>query len=815
MLFKRNKKEEPHKGDIFLANGIYIKQPTMNNGHLVINCFLRALIVFLLVFGAIGGFLSAFQISYNYLLVIVMFLILSMYFSFLYAASKFVYRDLGYILFFIIFVGAIYVLRLYANSGFYVIINTVLARAQAYFELSGVREYEVQISNDYLTVAIVSIFVGMVMIIVLNIWIYSTMSLIWTVLLTFPMQLIPLYMKLNPDPIYIIALSAGYLAVVIFKANGHYLAFAWDTPFHVKGFKKDRITYTQDASIFRQILLTILVLGFCMIIIVEAVFPARAFESRFESDRLREATSDTIANFVLLGFAGMWNRYASTGGLSGGELGGVSNVRPDYQPDLVVSFTPYSNQAVYLKGYTGGRYGDNRWESIYNNQGTSEGRGQDDVAIFEEESLKKEGLAMQRFMAANYKYGAYGIMDVKNVGANSAYLYYPYYTIFNDYSIYKNHSMLSSVQGLGYQQQKSYSYYPKIVWEDELGNVTPKQMDTSEVDEIYLEVPEKNQEVIREECERIGLNADMTENEIVEMVRDYFVDNIPYTLNPGSTPRREDFINYFLKKNRKGYCAHFASAATLLFRQMGIPARYIEGYAFSLEAALASDENPIKKYDDYYQGYSYLGRSTVLDVEVTDAMAHAWVEVYVDGFGWKVVEVTPGSTEVTDEDDFWAAFTAFLSGDGNTNGNTNVFGDLSLSRFTWLVYAILVVIALMLCIYIARIAIRKSIRYARCHQKDEKEAMIASYADVCDMIRLCDKSFNACRSHQEQLLYIAAHYYTVQEREKMCDYLERASFSKERISSEILGMLSDMIRQIRRAIWKTERLRNRIRLCKR
>lgn len=815
MLFKRKKKDEPHKGDIFLAEGIYLKPPVMNNGHLVFNCFLRALIVFLLVFGSLGGFLSAFGISYNYLLVIVFYLILSMYFSFLYAASKLVYRDLGYILFFAIFVAAIYVLRIYANSGMYVIVNTVLTRAQAYFELSGVREYEVQIDNDYLTVAIVSIFVGMVIIIVLNIWIYSTMSLFWTVLLTFPLQFIPLYMKLNPDPIYIIALSVGYLAVVIFKANGHYLAFAWDTPFHVKGFKKDKITYTQDAGIFKQILLTLLVLGFCMIIVVESVFPARAFESSFKNDRLRDATSDTIANFVLLGFAGMWNRYASTGGLSGGELGGVSNVRPDYQPDLIVSYTPYSNQAVYLKGYTGGRYGDNRWESIYYEYGAVP-TDQDDVAIFEEESLKKEAVTLQQAMMFGDEYGAYGVMDVRNVGADTEYLYYPYYTLFQDYSIFRNHSIMSSVQGLQFQHENSYVYYPKVVWEEELGNVSPGQIDTSQVEDMYLEVPEKNQKVIREECEKIGLNSNMSENEIVEMVRDYFADNIPYTLNPGSTPRREDFINYFLTKNRKGYCAHFASAATLLFRQMGIPARYVEGYAFSLETALASDENLTKKYGNYYWGYSSIGRSTVLDVEVTDAMAHAWVEIYIEDFGWKVVEVTPGSAEETDEDDFWSAFMNLINGVGNNDEDSNNgLGELSLSKFTWLVYVILIVIAVMLCLYVGRLVVRKGVRYAKCHQRNRKEAVIACYADVCDMIRVCDEQFNACRSHHEQMMYISAHYCIIEEREKMCDCLEQASFSEDNVSSEILQALSDMIQQIRKSIWKTERLRNRIRLWKR
>lgn len=814
MVFGKKKKKTEHNEDILLAKGVYLQQPVMNNGHIIYNCLLRSLIVFLLVFGSVGGFLSAFQISYNYILVILFYLLLSMYFSFLYAASKFWHRDIGYILFFGIFIAAIFTYRNHANSGFYTIVNTVLKQAQTFFDLSGVREYEVRIANDYLTVAIVSIFVGMVMIIILNIWLYSTMSLIWTVLLTFPLLFIPLYMKLSPDVIYILALGTGYLAVVIFKANGHYLAFAWSPPFQVKGLKKDRVAYTQDATIFKQILLRILALTFCMVILVEAVLPANSFENKFKNDRLRQQTSDTIANFILLGFSGMFNHYDSTGGMSGGKLGGISNVRPDYLTDLVVSFAPYSNEAVYLKGYTGGIYGDNQWESIYGDGDAD--TGQDDIAIFEEESMKKEGKALQKDIATGEEHSAYGVMDVKNIGADAAYLYYPYYTLFEDYSIYHNHSKMMSAQGLKIQQEASYSYYPKVVWEDSLGSITPAQIDTLQVDSIYMDVPAKNTDVIRKECNKIGLTADMTENEIVEAVRDYFAENIPYTLKPGATPQGEDFVNYFLTKNRKGYCAHFATAATLIFREMGIPARYVEGYAFSFETVLASEQNNTKRYGNYYQGYSTIGESAVMDVEVTDAMAHAWVEIYVDGFGWKAVEVTPGSNEAIDEDDFWSAFADLLNGSGADLGNNgNVFGELGLSRFTWLIYVVLVVIALFMVIYIGQIAVRKGKRYMRCHQKDSREAAVACYADVCDMIRVCGDGFDACRSHGEQLMYISSRYYAIPEPEKVCEQLEQISFGESLVSGEILEGIMKLTRQIRRAIWKKESMKNKIRLCKR
>lgn len=812
MLFRR-KKEQPHKEDVFLAKGIWLKKPVMDNGHIILNCFLRSLIVFLLVFGTVGGFLSAFQISYNYALVIFFYLILSMYFSFLYASSKMVYRDIGYIAFFAVFVLVIYKFRLHANSGFYTIVNTILRRAQEFFNLSGVREYETQIDNAYLTVAIVAIFIGMVLIIILNIWLYTTMSLFWTGILTFPFLIIPLYMKLTPDAFYLIVLLIGYLSVVIFKANGHYIVFAWDSAFHLKGLKKNRISYTQDAGIFRQILLSVVGFFFCIVILTQTFFSPLQFEQKFKSDRLITKTSETVAKFILLGFGGFYNQDTSAGGMSGGKLGGVSNVRPDYQTDLVVSYTPYSNEAIYLKGYTGGIYGDNQWESLYGELGP-EGN---DVETFGNESMRKEAMSLYAAFMTSQENSAFGTMDIKNVGANGNYLYYPYYTLFDDYSIYSNHELLSSTQGLRMQEETTYYYSPKVAWEESLGEVTPKEMHTEEIDPIYLDVPEKNKKVIADTCSEMGLSKDMTENEIADTVKAYFEENIPYTLKPGATPKNKDFINYFLEKNKKGYCAHFASAATLIFREMGIPARYVEGYAFSLEAALASDINEEKLYDNYYYGYSAIGESAVVDVEVTDAMAHAWVEIYIEDFGWKVIEVTPGSNEITDEDDFWSAFGEFFN---NSNidvdgGDGNDLGDLELSKVSWLGYVVILLVFITLFIIILRIAVRKWLRYRKCHQKDVREAAIFGYADICDMLRVCNADFDLCRSHIEQLDFISVKYKISFDKEEMCHRLEEISFSMAQAKKEDLEIILHFVKKVRMIIWKQADFKKKLALCKR
>ena len=41
---------------------------------------------------------------------------------------------------------------------------------------------------------------------------------------------------------------------------------------------------------------------------------------------------------------------------------------------------------------------------------------------------------------------------------------------------------------------------------------------------------------------------------------------------------KNDFVQDFLVNTKSGYSVHFATAATLMFRYFGLPARYVEGY---------------------------------------------------------------------------------------------------------------------------------------------------------------------------------------------------------------------------------------------
>lgn len=142
----------------------------------------------------------------------------------------------------------------------------------------------------------------------------------------------------------------------------------------------------------------------------------------------------------------------------------------------------------------------------------------------------------------------------------------------------------------------------------------------------YLDIPDS----VKEGLSALGPVSKVTtlaeKRQRVEEIRNFLAKNYTYTTNPGKTPLGKDFITYFLTESRKGYCTSFASAAVMLLRESGIPARYAVGLT------VGSDE---------LHG-APLSADGLRQYSINDHHAHAWAEVYVDGLGWRPVEMTPG-----------------------------------------------------------------------------------------------------------------------------------------------------------------------------
>lgn len=138
----------------------------------------------------------------------------------------------------------------------------------------------------------------------------------------------------------------------------------------------------------------------------------------------------------------------------------------------------------------------------------------------------------------------------------------------------------------------------------------------------YLQLPEQTAQQARQWLEE---NVDdipdattgWTAWLYVEKVMDAVRRSAMYDLGTGKMPEdAEDFALWFLEESDTGYCVHFATAATVLLRSMGIPARYVTGYLVQPKANNA-------------------------DTMVRLRDAHAWVEVHMPNCGWITLDPTP------------------------------------------------------------------------------------------------------------------------------------------------------------------------------
>ena len=167
-----------------------------------------------------------------------------------------------------------------------------------------------------------------------------------------------------------------------------------------------------------------------------------------------------------------------------------------------------------------------------------------------------------------------------------------YYRMF--YYDYEDISLKPSVQLLEYAKYESD--YREFVYE--------QYLDIDEVTKSYM------MNIIEEQ------KFDKNDEELASKISEYVMGLGNYSVQYNTElDNAENVAIAFIEEYKEGTCKHFASVGTLLFRALGFPARYTVGF---MTETVANEWVQLTNYD-----------------------AHAWVEVYVDGFGWKNIEVTP------------------------------------------------------------------------------------------------------------------------------------------------------------------------------
>ncbi len=353
--------------------------------------------------------------------------------------------------------------------------------------------------------------------------------------------------------------------------------------------------------------------------------------------------------------------YSNTSytGVSGGRLGRGKVIFNKGQVDLNIKFDNKLENPWYFKSYVGIVYKNTRWDEVDEDVADAYLSWNHDTSAFNLPYIILDSLKAQSDNLAE-PFSENGVY-VSMKKANSNYLYWPYLGSKNEqeevqlaflrpdgsddyFQFYQAENLIDAATTIG-SYVTGYNVQTGIR-QDKVTNVSWTDMYYSDYDytvlgsmEKYLELEEEYRQKVYTVClqvpskgmdrlkklvdeEFVSKNGqrnieDINLLEKIIFVQDYLKDAAVYDISPGMTPISEDFVDYFLFENKKGYCMHFASAATLMFRILGVPARFVEGYVVH-----ATDANT--------------------DVEVKDQSAHAWTEIYIDGFGWIPIETTPG-----------------------------------------------------------------------------------------------------------------------------------------------------------------------------
>jgi hypothetical protein len=328
----------------------------------------------------------------------------------------------------------------------------------------------------------------------------------------------------------------------------------------------------------------------------------------------------------------------TAGAIRHGELAKVGKIRFSGKTVLRAQF-PKTDNTIYLRGFIAYNYYDNKWNEISG-----------------EPLLNERGIA-QRFSGktlspllmdgANIKSENTYNFSVSDLTSNSDYIYLPY-TITPQSGakflsadktrfVYTLDSYGGSFYGgAGLEVYKRIFEFNKALTDEERSN--DEKLYREFVYDNYLEVPDiftGGEIVLTGDYKNfVGENAD-TEYDFTDQmnilsrklyyIRSWLRENCAYDLDVGAVPEGEDFVNRFLTETRAGSCSHFASAAVLLCREAGIPARYVEGYVIKPKDFPSDAEDGENAF-----------------VDIADTRAHAWAEVYIDEFGWYPYEFTSG-----------------------------------------------------------------------------------------------------------------------------------------------------------------------------
>ena len=676
--------------------GFSCEENTIHDRHDdVYHCAVVAALIFTAACGCVTGIISEFDLSVNYPVIILILLVSSLYLSFIHL-SKFLYIA-GYFLFLMIFTYGLLSFRSYANSGYQALLNIISKTYSDHYLLSSFREYTEIISDRYVTLTTVSIFIGVFLVLLLNVGIFNDKFFFTTFNLTFwPLQL-GIFIGRYPSYFSLALLFFAYFGVYFVRHSGQFYfvqpTFGKKPREYVFDYDDANgchmVHHKSNARTMFALCVFALTVSLIFSIFCSFAVTTSEEESMTNKSSFKASLDENVKIITQTGIAGMFNRYQAKGGISGGKLGGVRSVAPDYETDLKVTFVPYSFETLYLHAFTGQQYTGSRWNHPSASTGykvnmpgsVGPASGSEAAA----DRILSESRTLQKLMDNGIIEKSSARMTVENLDADTSYIYVPYFlSHIPDKVLTGQYSTLSGFFATG--TEETYEFIPyhsdlePILLKEASGDENGFAEYEEEIYDNYLQIPDNIRDELMSYHDKIGTSDDQGTQ--IKLIYDYFLKNYTYDMAPGATPMGQDFVTYFMREQKRGYCAHFASAGVMLLRSYGIPARYAEGYVITTGGIAETGSNLDADASYYYTGSNKLGNSSVVTTEVTDGDAHAWAEVYINGFGWFPVEFTVPAVDDgrTSYGDFLSALSRLFAPSGgvedeDTNNASDGSGD--------------------------------------------------------------------------------------------------------------------------------------------
>lgn len=147
-------------------------------------------------------------------------------------------------------------------------------------------------------------------------------------------------------------------------------------------------------------------------------------------------------------------------------------------------------------------------------------------------------------------------------------------------------------------------------------------------EEVYgtcLEVPEETRKSLMDSgvlpkwfLDLMDGTKEMSTAEKVGTVIEYVRNLHPYDAMTPYPPEGVDFVTWFIKDSKGGFCVHYSTTAAVLLRMLGVPTRYCSGYLVNIDSEAQKNEISMKD-------------------------AHAWIEFFDPDYGWVMDDPTPGN----------------------------------------------------------------------------------------------------------------------------------------------------------------------------